>query len=441
MKYIISGPNQLTAGALVMSYWLPTTKVNAGVWITVFLVICVIFNYFGVRTMGEIEFWLSALKVTIIIGIILLSFILMLGGGPDHDRKGFRYWKHPGAFNSYIVKGAAGRFFAFWSSIVSALFAFGGSEMIGITVGEARNPKKTIPRAIKWTFGQIFAFYVLSVLLVGTIVPYNSKKLSFAPGASGTAAASPFVAAIEVAGIHVLPHILNACILVFVFTAANSDLYIATRTLYTLAREGKAPKIFARTDSRGVPLYSLGVATLFSLLAYMNVSDDSKVVFKYFVNLCTIFGVLTWISILVSHICFIKARRAQNITNATMNYVSPMGMTGSYISLVACIVISITKNYDVFTHNKKWGHFDYKNFITGYLGIPLYLILILGYKLRTRCKRVEPETADLWTGKEEMDREEAEYRASKDTKNQGHRWSKLNLASARALKKMTPSRG
>ena len=441
MKYIISGPNQLTAGALVVSYWLPASKVNAGVWITVFLVLSVIFNYFAVRFFGEIEFWLSALKCLIILGIILLSFILMLGGGPDHDRKGFRYWKNPGAFNAYIAKGAAGRFFAFWSSLVTALFAFGSTEMIGITVGEARNPKRTIPRAINWTFGQVFVYYVLSVLLVGTIVPYNSKKLSFAAGASGTAAASPFVAAIEIAGITVLPHILNACILVFVFTAANSDLYIATRTLYTLARENKAPKIFARTDSRGVPVYSLGIATLFSLLAYMNVSDSSKIVFKYFVNLCTIFGILTWISILVSHICFVRARRAQKIPESSLNYVSPMGLTGAYISLVSCIIIALTKNYDVFTHNKKWGHFDYKNFITGYLGIPLYLALIFGYKLATRCKRVEPETADLWTGKEEIDRQEAEYRAHKDTENQIRSRSPYKVAASSVFKKIVPARG
>ncbi|KAJ5523424.1 Dicarboxylic amino acid permease [Penicillium frequentans] len=419
-KYIILSPNQLTAGALVISYWIPAEKVNPGVWITIFLIAIICINYFGVRFFGEFEFWLSSFKVIVILGIILLSFILMLGGGPDHDRKGFRYWKSPGAFNTYIETGDAGRFLAFWSSMVSATFAYLGTELVGVTVGEAQNPRRTIPRAIKLTFWRILVFYVLSVLLVGTLVPFNDKKLAFAIGASSSAAASPFVVAIELSGIPVLSHIINACILLFVFSAANSDLYIATRTIYGLARENKAPRIFARTDRRGVPVFALGISAIFALLAYMNVTSDSKVVFKYFVNLVTIFGLLTWISILVTHICFVRARKAQNVPVESLAYVAPLGVAGSYVALGFCIIIALTKNYDVFTHNKKWGNFDYKNFITAYLGIPLYLIMITGYKLITKCKRVDPATADLWTGKDEIDREEAAYIAKREAETEKH---------------------
>ncbi|KAJ5143923.1 Amino acid/polyamine transporter I [Penicillium bovifimosum] len=417
-KYIILSPNQMTAGALVISYWIPTEKVNAGVWITVFLVLVVSINYFGVRFFGEFEFWLSSFKVIVILGLILLSFILMLGGGPDHDRKGFRYWKSPGAFNTYVMEGNAGRFLAFWSTMVSATFAYLGTELVGVTVGEAQNPRKTIPKAIKLTFYRILVFYVLSVLLVGTLVPYNSPLLLFATGSNndkkGSAAASPFVVAIQLAAIPALPHILNACILLFVFSAANSDLYIATRTIYGLAREGKAPRIFARTDRRGVPVFALAISSLIALLAYMNVSSSSQTVFKYFVNLVSIFGLLTWISILVTHIHFVRARKAQNVPDESLAYKAPFGAAGSYFALAFCCLIALTKNFDVFIHNPKYGNFDYKNFITAYLGIPLYLIMIFGYKLWTRCERVDPKTADLWSGKDEIDREEAEYLAAKE---------------------------
>lgn len=198
----------MTAGAMVISYWIPTEKVNAGVWITIFLVTVVAINYFGVKFFGEFEFWLSSFKVVVILGIILLSFILMLGGGPDHDRKGFRYWKSPGAFNHYKMEGAPGRFLAFWSTMVSATFAYLGTELVGVTVGEAQNPRKTIPRAIKLTFYRILVFYVTSVLLVGTLVPYNSPSLLFALSddntKKGSAAASPFVVAVELAAIPAL---------------------------------------------------------------------------------------------------------------------------------------------------------------------------------------------------------------------------------------------
>lgn len=381
-------------------------------WITIFLVLIICINYFGVRFFGEFEFWLSSFKVIVILGLILLSLILALGGGPDHDRKGFRYWKKPGAFNSYIEEDSpAGRFYAFWATMVSATFAYLGTELVGVTVGEAQNPRRTIPRAIKLTFYRILFFYVLSVFLLGMIVPYDSPKLLFAVEADSSAAASPFVVAIELAGIPALPDILNACILLFVFSASNSDLYIATRTIYGLSREGKAPAFLSRTDRRGVPIYALGVSSLFALLAYMNVSSDSTTVFEYFVNLVTIFGLLTWVSILVTHIHFVRARKAQNVPDSALAYKAPLGVSGSWGALVFCIIISLTKSFDVFTHNPKWGNFDYKKFITAYLGIPIYLILIFGYKFVTKCKGVKPEEADLWTGKEEIDREEAAYLA------------------------------
>lgn len=87
-KYIIVTPNQLTASALVLQYWVPREKVNPGVFIAVFLVVIVMINYFGIRFFGEIEFWLSSIKVIVIVAVILLSLILALGGGPDRDRKG-----------------------------------------------------------------------------------------------------------------------------------------------------------------------------------------------------------------------------------------------------------------------------------------------------------------------------------------------------------------
>lgn len=419
-KYIIITPAQLTAAALVIQYWKPKEEVNPGVFITVFLVAIVTINWFGIKFFGEFEFWLSSIKVVVICGVILLSLILALGGGPDHDRKGFRYWNDPGAFNTYIDDGPAGRFYALWSCMVSAVFAYSGTELIGVTVGEAQNPRKTIPKAIKLTFFRILFFYIISVLLLGMLVPYDSEELAFAVKASSTAAASPFVVAIKLAGIEALPGILNGCICLFVFSAANSDLYIASRTIYGLASEGRAPDIFRRTNGRGLPVYGLGISVLFCLLAYMNVTDDARQVFIYFQNLTTIFGLETWISILVTHIFFVRARRTQGIPDSAMPYVAPLGIYGSYVSLFMCIIVAFTKNFAAFVPGD-YGSWDYKTFITGYLGIPLYLGLIFGYKLWTKCKRVTSHDADFYSGKDIIDREEEEFLAAKAAKESGKR--------------------
>lgn len=313
------------------------------------------------------------------------------------------------------MKGATGNFLGFWSTMVTATFAYLGTELVGVTVGEAQNPRKVIPRAIKLTFYRILFFYVLSVFFVGMIVPYNSKDLVFANKAQAGASASPFVVAIKIAGIRILPDILNACILVFVFSASNSDLYIASRTLYGLASDGSAPAIFKRTDRRGVPIYSLGFSACFALLAFMNVSKDAKTVFGYFVNLTTIFGLLTWISILTTHIWFLRARKAQGIPDSAMPYVAPLGIYGSYFALGFCVLIALTKNFDVFAVKFKGG-FDKSTFVTAYLGIPLYLIMIFGHKLWTKSKGIKPHEADFYTGKDIIDREEEAFLASKAAK-------------------------
>lgn len=357
----------------------------------------------SVKFFGEFEFWFSSLKVLIMVGLIILTFVIALGGGPTHDRTGFRYWRDPGAFKPYLASGKAGQFVGFWSSMVNAVFAFLGTELVGVTVGEAKNPRKVIPRAIKLTFLRIVFFYILSVLFLGMAVPSTSSQLLFATKATSNASASPFVVAINLAGIQFLPGFVNGCILIFTLSASNSDLYIATRTLYGLAKEKKAPSIFAKTGSNGIPYPALALSSCFCCLAFMATTSAGKTVFTYFVNLVSTFGLLTWISILVSHIYFVKARRAQGIADSQMVYRAPLGLWGSYVALAICCLIGLTKNFSVFV-----GTFQYKNFITGYLGIPLYLIMIIGYKLVMRSKEIKPDKADLFSGKAQIDREERE---------------------------------
>lgn len=312
-----------------------------------------------------------------------------------------------------------------WSVFTTAVFAFLGTELVGVTLGEAANPRKVIPRAIKLTFYRILLFYVVLVFLLGMIVPYNSKLLIDAnKEAYNTAAASPFVVAIKLSGIKALPGILNACILIFVFSAANSDLYIASRTLFGLAHEKKAPKIFTRTDKRGVPIYALGLSTAFCLLAFLGVSTSSYTVFKYFVDLVTMFGLLTWISILISHIYFVRARKAQNIPDSALAYVAPLGAPGSWGALVFSILIAFFKGFALFCYKKtaKKGTtpvFDWRTFITTYLGIPVFLIMLFGYKFIMKTETVRPETADLYSGKARIDAEEAEFIAAENAKKGG----------------------
>ena len=137
------------------------------------------------------------------------------------------------------------------------------------------------------------------------LVPFNSQRLSFATKQSTGASASPFVVAIIESGIRVLSGFINACILIFVsrllILISMLQLGCSILSLYSLAKEGNSHRIFAHTDSRAVPIYALGLSSLITCIAFLNVDNDSRVVFGYFVSLVTLFGLLTWISILVSH--------------------------------------------------------------------------------------------------------------------------------------------
>ncbi|EFX04948.1 amino acid permease [Grosmannia clavigera kw1407] len=412
-KYLFLPPAQLTAAALVLEYWVPRERVNPGVWIAIFLVVIVFINLFGVAVFGEMEFYLSAIKILVVLGILILSLILVCGGGPNHHTYGFHYWSKPGAFNPYIGSGNSGRFLAILSVLVTATYAFLGTELICITFGEAANPRRNIPRAIRLTFYRILVFYILSILFLGMLVPYSSDKLKTAISKSTSADASPFVVAFRIAGVKVIPGFLNACFLIFVFSAANSDLYIASRTIYGLAAEGLAPRFLAHTTRNGVPIYSLLLSSVFACIGFLNVHTSSATIFNYFTNLVTVFGILTWISVLVTHIFFVRARRAQGIPDSSLNYVAPFGLWGTYGGLAVCIFIALCKNYSVFVHSSKtsghYGNFDYKNFITGYLGIPIYLVMLFAFKFIKKSRGVGPREADLFSGKKEVDDEEIEY--------------------------------
>ncbi|CAF3752335.1 unnamed protein product, partial [Rotaria sp. Silwood1] len=237
LNWLIVMPLEITAAGLVINYW--TTSINIGVWITIFLVALLIINLFGVRGYGEVEFYVSIIKVIAVLGFIVLGIVLAAGGGPNHQYLGGKYWHNPGPF--------ADGFKGVCSVFVTAAFAFSGTELVGLAAAEAANPRKTVPRATKQVFWRITIFYIVSLILIGCLVPYTSPRLLNGLS-SYDASASPFVIAIEDAGIKVLPSIFNAVILCAVLSVGNSSVYGASRTLCALAECGQAPKIFAYVD-------------------------------------------------------------------------------------------------------------------------------------------------------------------------------------------------
>lgn len=431
VKYIVVAPNQLTAAAMVLQYWVPREVVNPGVWVALILAAIVLVNMFGVRFFGEMEFWLSCVKVLTMLGLILLTLVIALGGGPDHDRRGFRYYSDPGAFKPFekggrVMEGSLGKFVAWASVLVTAVFAFMGTELVGIMVGEAANPRRNIPRAIKLTFYRIVVFYLVSIFLLGLCVPYNDSGLVFASKAGTSAAASPFVVAISNAGIAKLNHVINACLFIFIVSGSNSDMYIATRALYGLASQGltPCPRLLMHTNRWGIPYVSLLITGAFGLLSLFSISASSATVFGYFVSVVSVMGLLAWGCILVLHISFVRGMEAQHIDAAQLVYRAPWRPYGSYVALAFCCLIALFKNFAAFIYDV-----DVAQAVLGYIGLPIFFALAIGYKLVKKTRWIKPEEIDFFPPiRHQIDAEEREYVAQQEKlrrENPPTTWQKM----------------
>jgi yeast amino acid transporter len=274
-------PYEITAAGLVIDYW--PNNVHIAVWMTIMIVVIVGLNFLPVKYYGETEFWFAGTKVILIIGLLLLSFILFWGGGPTHDRLGFRYWQDPGAAHPYIKEGGVGRLISFWETLVLCVFPFTfAPELLVVTGGEMESPRRNLPIASRRYFYRLVIFYVLGVLAIGVTCPSNDTRLT--DGGAG-AGSSPFVVAVANAHISTLPSIVNAVILISAWSSGNSFLYISSRALYSLAVQGSAPRVFKTCNRWGVPYYAVACSSLFCGLAYLNVASNGATVFNWFVNL------------------------------------------------------------------------------------------------------------------------------------------------------------
>jgi amino acid transporter len=196
--------------------------------------------------------------------------VIDLGGGPDHDRRGFRYWKQNPFNDNYLdFTGSKSRFLGFWAVLTQAAFSYGGMETLSSIALEAENPRVTMRTAVKAIFYRIVLLYVVSLWIVGMCISSTDPNLLTAGGGKATAAESPFVIIITSSGIKVLPHIINAVVLTSAFSSGNEYMYASSRALFMLSQQGQAPAVFGKLTRQGVPIYCIVVSTAFALLGFL----------------------------------------------------------------------------------------------------------------------------------------------------------------------------
>nr|GAT57772.1 predicted protein [Mycena chlorophos] len=354
----ISLASDLTAAQLVLQFWTPLHT-----WIIslVFWVFLVGVNSIHVRSYGELEYWLSLLKVATIIVFIILGILVNVGVNKEHRYIGGHYFRE-----APFVGGFGG----FANVFVTASFAYGGTESLAITAGETRNPTRNIPRVVRFVFWRIMIFYILSILLIGLNVPHDYPDLS-----NRSTTTSPFTIVFKEAGSTVAASFMNTVILTSVLSAGNHALFAGTRVLYGLsvASPRQAPTIFSKTTSRGVPIPALLATSSISLLCFGSSFIGSGQLWGWLQNLVGVSNQIAWLSIGLASYRFRQAWIRQGRSLEDLKFHT----SWTRIWGPPFVIVSVTGLILVQGWSSIFPHFSATDFISYYIEIPLMVLMFI----------------------------------------------------------------
>lgn len=376
-NWAITVAAELVAAGIIMSFWLP--DVPGWVWAGAFLLLLTGINALSAKAFGESEFWLSLIKVVAVL-LFLLAGTLMIFGIIGDGPKGLSNWSN----REDVFHGG-------WLSIISVFmiagFSFQGTELVGVAAGEAKNPQREVPRAIRTVFWRIMIFYIGAIFVIGCLVPFTDPSLL----ASGEAdiAASPFTLVFERAGIAFAASLMNAVILTAILSAGNSGLYASTRMLYAMARDGKAPGIFGRTTRAGVPMAALLATAGVGLFGFLSAVVGQGNAYAWLLNVSGLCGFIVWAGIALSHYRFRQAFLAQGNSIDDLPYKASFFPFGPLLAFAVLILVIAGQNYEAVLAGRG------VEVLSSYIGIPIFLGLWLVHKLTTKAKPVALLDMDL----------------------------------------------
>ncbi|KAF7590985.1 hypothetical protein BBP40_002179 [Aspergillus hancockii] len=384
-------PFEITAITLVLSFWrndIPPAAVCVAC-----IVIYACLNALVVKGYGESEFWLSGGKVILIFILFAFTFVTMVGGNPQKDAFGFRHWRDPGPFAEYLHTNDLGRFEGFLAALWAASYTCVGPEYISMVAAEAKHPRIYIKNAFKTAYWRFGFFFVGSALCCGILVAYNDTTLvsvySGETEGAGSAAASPYVIAMNNLGVGVLPHIVSGLLVTTIFSAGNTYTYCATRSLYGLSVDGKAPKFLSKCTKGGVPIRCVIVVMAFPFLSFLQLSSSSSQVLTWLINLLTAAAIIDYIVMCLTYIWFYRACKAQGFDRSKLPYKGRFQPWSAIIGLAWMVIVVTCYGYTSFT---PW---DVTTFFTHYTMVLFGIIMFAGWKLFKRTRFLHPDELDL----------------------------------------------
>lgn len=398
-------PFEIVAVNTVIHYWRDdySPVIPLIIQVVLYLLIAIL----TVKVYGETEFWLAIGKIILAVGLMFFTFITMIGGNPQHDAFGFRHWRDPGSFNTYLSTGSLGYFQAFVDVLIRASFTIAGPDYLSMVAGETVLPRSsTLPRAFKQIFYRLTFLFIGGCLCIGILVGYNDPDLTAAindsrPGAG----ASPYVIAMNHMGIKILPHIVNGALVVAAFSAGNAYTYCSSRTLYGLALDGKAPYIFTYCNKAGVPILSVCVSLIWATLSFLQLNNNSAVVLNWIINMITASQLINFSIMCFTFIFFFKAVKAQGIDRDNFTFKSWWQPYTAIFGFICAFSMVWIGGYKVFLK----GNWDVEQFLFSYIAVFIDIGLFIFWKFFKKTKWRNPKDVDLISGLKEIEDHEREY--------------------------------
>jgi AAT family amino acid transporter len=321
---IIAIGAEVTAVAIYCSMWFPS--VPQWVWVVGVSFGLIVINAMQVGNFAEFEYWFAIIKVVAIVAFILVGFGLMFGLGPLRA-VGFSNLTAHGGFFPHGGRGI-------WLATTLTLTSYMGVEIIGVAAGEAAQPEKTIPRAMRTVSLRLILFYVLSMIVMLSMTPWNRMG----SGITG----SPFVLAFASAGIPFAGNIMNLVVITAALSSANTNLYLTTRTLFSLSRDGYVPEGLGRLGKNGVPYLALLVSTggMVAAILLAIFAPGQAFLLLYGVAVAGMFFV--WIVILLTHLAFRRSLGQLSVSLLPIHLAfTPFSQIVGLISLVAIAISTL----------------------------------------------------------------------------------------------------
>lgn len=461
LSYSVGLAGEIVASVIMISYYpyLDVTN-NRGIstgFVTLFLLLVLISNLTDVRVFGEVEYVTSLVKVFCALCMIVIMIVLNRGGFGS-DVLGFRYWTylksnfehniiygvfrpsfnlHDNGTNdpSEGIVGNAGRFLSLISALSVCAYAYSGSEIVCIAACESKNPRKALPSATKRVFWRILIFYCLSAFMVSINIYSGDPRLlryylgttgvsssqyesnyaiNYVGGANchtnsavfagyGSGSQSPWIVALLSVNLCKFSSVVNGFMVFFAISCGNAQLYVSSRTVYSLALQGMAPRFLVKCNRLGIPYNAVLFSASFGLLSYICVSEKATLVFQYLTSIIASSGILIWFAMCLSFLRFYYGlkKRPDIISrdDRAYPYKSAFQPYSAYVGLIGSAFIILIMGFVVFIP----GEWNTLFFFSSYGSLFMFAVLYIGHKLVKGSITPSLEILDFDSGRREMD--------------------------------------